>query len=52
MSEVKKGEINNPDKKTADEFEDFKLFLKKKKIQNDVLRKLIEKNGIDSAINK
>lgn len=47
MSVEKKQKSNEPIKKVADDFDDFKLFLKKKKIQNEVLKKLIEKPIIE-----
>lgn len=43
MSEEKKKKKNNPVKQSADDLDDFKLFLKKKKLQNEVLKKIIEK---------
>jgi len=52
MSEEKKQKTNEPIKKVADDFDDFKLFLKKKKIQNEVLKKIIEKPEFGSTNKK
>jgi len=52
MSEEKKEETNEPIKEVVNDFDDFKLFLKKKKIQNEVLKKLIENTGIELNIDK
>ena len=52
MSERKNQKTNEPIKKAANDFDDFKLFLKKKKIQNEVLKKLIEKPVVESANKK
>ena len=43
MSEQKNKKTNEPVKNTEDDFDNFKLFLKQKKIQNEVLKKMIEK---------
>ncbi len=45
-------ETNKPIKRAADDFDDFKLFLKKKKIQNEVLKKLIKNPVVESANKK
>ena len=52
MSEQKNQKTNEPVKNTEDDFDKFKLFLKKKKIQNEVLKKLIEKPVVESANKK
>lgn len=43
MSEEKRQKTNDSIEKGADDFDNFKLFLKKKKIQNKVLKKMIDK---------
>lgn len=50
MSEMKEQKTKEPLEKHADEMDDFKQFLKKKKIQNEVLKKIIEKH--ESGLNK
>ncbi|NPD44642.1 hypothetical protein [Lentimicrobium sp. S6] len=40
---IKKPEVKNPDKELDDDLDEIRQFLKKKKIQNDVLKKLMEK---------
>ena len=52
MSEEKKQKTNDPIEKGADDFDDFKLFLKKRKIQNKVLKKIIEKPEFGSPNKK
>ena len=52
MSEDKNKKTRETNKKVADDFDDFKHYLKKKKIQNEVLKKLIENTGIELNIDK
>lgn len=54
MSEKKKYKTIEPIKKVADDLDAFKIFLKKKKIQNEILKKIIEKPefGLDNKIGK
>ena len=52
MLEDKNQKTNDPIEKVADGFDDFKLFLKKKEIQNEVLKKIIEKPEFGSANKK
>ena len=52
MSEEKKQKNTESIGKVADDFDDFKLFLKKRKIQNEVLKKIIEKPEFGYAIKK
>ena len=41
-----------PDKEAKDDFEEIRQFLKKKKIQNDVLKKLMDKPDLGLSVNK
>jgi len=50
ISKMKEQKNKEPFEKVPDEMNDFKLFLKKKKIQNEILKKIIEKQ--ESELNK
>lgn len=49
---VKKPNEKSPDEEVKDDFEEIRQFLKKKKIQNDVLKKLMDKPDLGLSENK
>ena len=49
---VKKPKEKSPDEGVKDDFEEIRQFLKKKKIQNDVLKKLMDKPDMGLSENK
>lgn len=49
---VKKPKEKSPEEEVKDDFDEIRQFLKKKKIQNDVLKKLMDKPDLGLSENK